>query len=146
MVSKKTYRLVDIKEYLALKGTTRCCIVRTKGQIINDLTGNVGYSDYNLNYQRKTSCRFKQLPITPQIRLISKLNSTYNMDGNDIYVMNPVSGQMEKEQDTRTGYSASAQAYPSNTGIPVVVTNPFTDPVPVQNIIPTENEKMKDDF
>lgn len=129
-VSKKYNKILngtDVEYFTHLKHFSRFILIRSYGDLINDIDGNVGYSDYNLNISKEYKYKFYNLPL--QKKPIQELNSATILP-NDIWVINPISGFMEGEQDTRTGPQPNSNSMPSGTGIPVIVTNPLTDPVP----------------
>lgn len=136
---KKQIRVYDVEMFLALPSITRSLLMRVKGSLQNDTQGNVFYSDYNMNVLAKTIMRYKTLPPSSQINYCAIPNSTYTAEG-DVYTMNPISGIMETEVDTRTGPPA-ASSLKKNSGIPVVVTNDGNFPV-ITDEIPLLNKKM----
>lgn len=129
----------DVEFCTYLKGFMKGLIIRIYGDMINDTSGNVGYGDYCINMNVNRSYTVYNIPM--QRNPIQELNSETQLP-DSIYVVNPVSGFMEAEQDTISGPQANPTQYDSGTGIPVVVTNPLTDPVPVISP-PVTNKPIK---
>lgn len=129
----------DVYTQQFMKGFTRGLIVRAMGaDNVNDKNLHVGWCDYNLAIMKREEFVWKNLPM--QTRYLARNVRQEELIG-DIQVINPISGQMEEEYDTATGWPSSV---PSGTGYPVVVSNPLTDPVPV--ITPPTTSKAKVSF
>lgn len=129
----------DINTYNFMKNDT-FILFKLNGQQICDQDGNVSYSDYNLVFRELREYAFKTIPF--QLRPMPKLQEPRVLNP-PIWVMNPISGFLESEQDTFTGPQSNDSAYAKNTGIPVVITNAVTYPVPVVSATLSKVKPMK---